>query len=433
MKRILSIILIISLLVASSTVVFALDIEKEIKEINLSITTESEALSFIESNMVNKLDSLSADDNNIKMRFLDIVENGNDVILSGDAEMSIFGKKYYFTFNEAAVDIVNVGDNRFYSGCIEVYLTDTVSALLDISVLDSFNKAIVNVTISDEKNNNEQVMLFGDTFGEQKALYSSELQSAKYNYGTPDEVVMIGTEEINTTSESGYGAYTLVDNEYSKKYAGNETNKQLVVMSVAKHDPEQAGSGYNGFELIRVFSRAYNVNYVEDNVSFAQPYKMHVEFQGDPNNLMSIVGTKPFKDMTNDNRGILEASFDICETIIGGVGASVISGVRSAITILNISLTDTISTSGVDATFDINVSDLSRFDMNYPSNEGSDEAHMNTENGVTFKVAYLQDIGSNTAEITVLSNITYRVYLLSDRTISRKTGDAVLTHTINLN
>lgn len=438
MKKLIIFLLILTLILTSTIAVFANTNKQNVGKICLDISASNKDVEYVKKHMNKKESPLSKEQNNIEITFTNIEEKDGLVILSGKVDFKMFGNMYHSDFESQALEIKYVKNKKFYSGCFEVKINENTSALLDITSKDSLSKAIVNVTLIDELDGTQQVMLYGDTFKEQMQLFDQELELAKKseleqgitNANLDQQLSVASSTNAISASSNGSSFSQVGENAFSQYWGGKLTEKQLVVMTVGKCDPVEAGGGLQGIEMIRVFSRAYNVNKVEENVSFASPYSIHVEFKGDPVNLMAVSATKPHKET---NGGMLQSAYSIFERVVNGAGfGNELAAINTIIKSVSLSVTDTINVSGVNATFDIKTYDLSRFDLNLPSDTGSKSSHLNTENGLPFKVLYTQDIGNKTAEITVLANITYRVFLLSDRTISKKSGNAKMTHTINL-
>lgn len=367
--------------------------------------------------------ALTKKDNNIEIKISDISEETGIVKVSGEIDAKLLGQEQRTTFVNSVLDIKYVDDTKFYTGCIELNLTEEKTILVDITCLHDFSKAIVGYTEFDEVNGTQRLMLYGDTFNEQKELYEDEILDVQEN----NDLAKIDEESYDVqpfATVKDTSKYEFVKNTYSKKLNGESTEKQMIVMSVSKCDPKDIGSGMIGYESIRVFSRSYNVPKVNAKALMAKPLRMKVKFQGDEG-IMNISGTKP-----TSSSGTLQNVFKVFETVANLTGKGELASVAAAISSVGIT-GNTISQSSNTVTFDIKVSNKDVDDLDYTG--GSNSAHTNTNKGVAFKVAYLEDNDYSSADITVTGNITYQVFLNTDRTASWKTGTAKVVHTVGLN
>ena len=100
----------------------------------------------------------------------------------------------------------------------------------------------------------------------------------------------------------------------------------------------------------------------------------------------------------------------------------------------SIGVGDSVTISGTNVVFDIDISDLEASNTDLPASTTSSNAETDTRHGISFKIAYLQDRSiEKTASISVSSVLTYRLFFSNKRTVSLKTGAATVSHTINLN
>ena len=101
---------------------------------------------------------------------------------------------------------------------------------------------------------------------------------------------------------------------------------------------------------------------------------------------------------------------------------------------LSIGVGDSVTISGTNVVFDIDISDLEASNTDLPASTTSSNAETDTRHGISFKIAYLQGRSiEKTASISVSSVLTYRLFFSNKRTVSLKTGAATVSHTINLN
>ena len=110
-------------------------------------------------------------------------------------------------------------------------------------------------------------------------------------------------------------------------------------------------------------------------------------------------------------------------SVVGSQGSGLIAAISAIIDHLSISVGDTISKSGTNATFDIGISNLNASSIDLPRATTSSNAKDDTKHGIPFKVCYTQDAEDKTANISVSAV----------RTVSLKTGAATISHTVNLN
>jgi len=281
----------------------------------------------------------------------------------------------------------------------------------------------------------QQIMLYVDTFEKQQELFRKEVESVKYKQEYAELQTMndvnLNKEKINraiTETVTPGSAYEHVANVANSVLGGQSRNKEMMVMGISKCDPQNFGSGNDGYEKIRIFSRSYNLPEVDSSILYARPYRMQVNFYGDDYNLVSVTNVKP-----SSVNQTLSTAFSIFTSVAGSVATGKLGIVAAVISAIDLQFGDSISVSGVDAEFDISVNDLNWTEIDLPSDVATADAHENSTNGVVFTVVYEQDGGMRSATITVSSNITYQVFLSSNRTSNIKTGTATYTHTVNLN
>lgn len=445
MKKILVILISTIMVIFTSSMGFATSEQSPEPLIRLGMTTMQKEVRFINEYQGNKVslgnDSLESlkKENNINLEFTKINEQreyGRDiVILSGDGYAELFGNVYHFTFENKQLDVKYANSSKLYTGCIEVEINEDYMALLDITSLDDFSKSVISFTLTNQNNDEQQVMLYGDTFDEQKSLFQQELEAAEkelQNLENNEEIVdeQEDSDIVSTRASVTPGsAYQHVSNKSNSYLGGATRDKQMMVMSISKCDPKNFGSGSHGFEMIRVFSRSYNaktINY-SSPILLAKPNKVKVLFEGDKNNLMAVTAIKP-----SSGNGALSNIFKVFNSVAGANASGLLASVSAAISSLPIQIGDTVTKSGTNATFDMSIN-VNASDMDLPAATTSTNAGKDTKHGLTFKVSYQQEPGNKTADITVRSAITYRMFLNTDRTVSLTTGKSVISHKANLN
>jgi len=352
------------LILTSSLTAFANSSVAKKATIKLDISTSKEDKEIIKQYKKIGDDTYSKENNNIIMNVTDIQESEDKVLVSGDAVAKMFGESYNFSFKEKELDIKYVKNKKFYTGAFEVVIDDKYNGIIDITAMATFSKTIISFTLLDiEDEDNQSVMLYGNTFKEQVELFNQELEAA---------------------------------NKSNSSLGGVARDKQMVVISVSKCDPKNFGSGTTGFEMIRVFSRSHNATEMkyESPILLAKPSRVKVTFKGDPDNLMSVNSTKP----TSGN-GALTSVFKVFNSVVGSQGSGLIAAISAIIDHLSISVGDTISKSGTNATFDIGISNLNASSIDLPRATTSSNAKDDTKHGIPFKVCYTQDVEDKTANI----------------------------------
>lgn len=215
----------------------------------------------------------------------------------------------------------------------------------------TFSKTIIGFTLlALEDEDNQSIMLYGDTFKEQIELFNQELEAVE-----KEAVQEPKMESENFIMAASASAYQHVTNKSNSSLGGVARDKQMLVMNVSKCDPKNFGSGANGFEMIRVFSRSYNAKNIsyESPILLAKPNRVKVTFNGDPDKLMSVDSTKP-----SSGNGALASVFKVFNSVIGNQGNGLIAAVSAIIAQLSISIGDNVSKSVTNATFDIGISDF---------------------------------------------------------------------------
>ncbi|MCI9639862.1 hypothetical protein AALA22_13930 [Anaerovoracaceae bacterium 41-7] len=414
------------LILTSSLTAFANSSVAKKATIKLDISTSKEDKEIIKQYKKIGDDTYSKENNNIIMNVTDIQESEDKVLVSGDAVAKMFGESYNFSFKEKELDIKYVKNKKFYTGAFEVVIDDKYNGIIDITAMATFSKTIISFTLLDlEDEDNQSVMLYGNTFKEQVELFNQELEAAEKEAVQEPEV-----ESKKFAMAASTSAYQHVANKSNSSLGGVARDKQMVVISVSKCDPKNFGSGTTGFEMIRVFSRSHNATEMkyESPILLAKPSRVKVTFKGDPDNLMSVNSTKP----TSGN-GALTSVFKVFNSVVGSQGSGLIAAISAIIDHLSISVGDTISKSGTNATFDIGISNLNASSIDLPRATTSSNAKDDTKHGIPFKVCYTQDVEDKTANISVSAVLTYQLFLNTNRTVSLKTGAATISHTVNLN
>lgn len=426
MKKILTILLSTALVFTSTFVAFASSENSANHTIKLDISENAKDILIIEKYQKKKDLPLSKDKNNISLTFNRVQEDGDIVKISGVATVKMFGEVNRLVFEEKSLEIKYLKNKKFYSGSIETKADENHTALLDITTTYNFSKSVISCTLIDDINDTHQIMLFGNTFKEQIELFNQELENAKQ--ANAEKIVKEIPMMKNLSIPKASSAYQQVKNTYSERLNGESSGKQMVVMSVSKCDPNDFGSGNEGYEAIRVFSRSYNIPKVETTALLAKPLRMNVEFVGD-RNLFAVEHTKP----TNGN-GTLQSAFNLFLSVVDGSGiGQPLAIISNIIKSLNLPLEDRIAVSGTTASFNVSVNDKTPSYIDYTEGDLSGNAHLNKNNGVTFKVSYQRDAGVDTSTINVTSNITYQVFLNTNRTVSWKSGTSSVSHVVDLN
>lgn len=428
MKKVFILFLTLILILTSSLVSFADSNTSKITTIKLDISTAKEDKEIIKKYKKIGNDLYSKKDNNIVMNINSVHESDNAVEISGDAVAKMFGKEYNFSFNQQQLDIKFIKNKKFYTGAFDVTIDENYSGIIDITTMSTFSKTIISFTLLDTHDESSQsFMMYGDTFKEQIELFDQELNIAIMQ---AEEHAPETTSFISSASANSNSAYQHVTNKSNSILGGVTRDKQMLVMNISKCDPVNFGSGANGFEMIRVFSRSYNAKNIsyDSPILLAKPNHIKATFNGDPSKLMSISGTKP----TNSS-GVLTTVFQVFNSVIGSQGNGLLAAVSAIIGTLSIGVGDSVTVSGTNVVFDIDISDLEASSTDLPASTTSSNAETDTSHGISFKIGYLQDINiEKTASISVSSVLTYRLFFSDKRTVSLKTGAATVSHTINL-
>ena len=429
MKKLFVLFLSILLVLITCLVSFANSSVSKKTTIKLDISTSKEDKEIIKYYKKIGDDTYTKQNNNIVMNVTNIRESNDKVLISGDAVAKMFGTSYSFSFSEKELDIRYVKNKKFYTGAFEVKINDSFDGIVDITAMATFSKTIISFTLLDLNNeDNQSVMLYGDTFKEQLALFKQELTTAEKeaSEGSEESAESNGDFAMAASTSS----YQHVMNKSNSSLGGVARDKQMLVMNVSKCDPKNFGSGMNGIELIRVFSRSYNAKNIDYDpyIALAKPYRIKVKFNGDAVNLMKVNGTKP-----SIGNGNLTSIFKVFTSVIGGQTSGLLAAVATVIDMIPIGAGDTITESGVNATFDVGVSDLNAGDIDLPAATKSSDAETDAKHGVVFKVSYQQDNEEKTANVSVSSVLTYRMFANNGRMINLKTGTATISHNLNLN
>ncbi len=351
MKKIFILCLAMILILTWSLTAFANSSIAKKATIKLDISTSKEDREIIQQYKKIGNDTYSKENNNIVMNVTDIRESEDKVLLSGDAVVKMFREPYTFSFKEKELDIKYVKNKKFYTGSFEVVIDDNYNGIVDITAMATFSKTIIGFTLlALEDEDNQSIMLYGDTFKEQIELFNQELEAVE-----KEAVQEPKMESENFIMAASASAYQHVTNKSNSSLGGVARDKQMLVMNVSKCDPKNFGSGANGFEMIRVFSRSYNAKNIsyESPILLAKPNRVKVTFNGDPDKLMSVDSTKP-----SSGNGALASVFKVFNSVIGNQGNGLIAAVSAIIAQLSISIGDNVSKSGTNATFDIGISDF---------------------------------------------------------------------------
>ena len=246
MKKIFILCLAMILILTWSLTAFANSSIAKKDTIKLDISTSKEDREIIQQYKKIGNDTYSKENNNIVMNVTDIRESEDKVLLSGDAVVKMFGEPYTFSFKEKELDIKYVKNKKFYTGSFEVVIDDNYNGIVDITAMATFSKTIIGFTLLDlEDEDNQSIMLYGDTFKEQVELFNQELEAAEKE--AVQEPKMESEKFIMAASAS---AYQHVTNKSNSSLGGAARDKQMLVMKVSKCDPKKFGSGANGFEMI---------------------------------------------------------------------------------------------------------------------------------------------------------------------------------------
>ncbi|MBQ8563627.1 MAG: hypothetical protein IJ443_07040 [Firmicutes bacterium] len=428
MKKILSIILCMALVLSTASIAMASTGGAESKVIKLEISSSPEDLEFIKRYAPSENVSLEAIDNQIVMQFEKTSEYEEGVCISGKGSATMFGTSYDFAFKDKGLDRQSAGGQIMFSDSFDVEIDDEYDGIVDITATEDFSQAIISFTLINLTTEEQHILLYGDVFTEQTELFQQQLKEVEVQAAKASLTQDISPAASEVMATSGGAAYQHVSNKSNSTLAGEAQDKQMMVMNISKCDPKNIGSGATqGYELIRVFSRSYNLSKVDPTVLMAEPKFMDVRFTGDSDALFMVNGTKP-----NEESGALESVFKIFTSVIGSVTSGPIATVAAVISSLPLGIGDTITVSGTNATFYVSVDDYDASDIDLPAATASSDAETDESHGVVFKVLYTRDLGYDQADITVSSSISYRAYLNSDRTSTMKTGTATYSHAVNL-
>ncbi len=415
------------LILASSLTSFANSNIAKKTTLKLDISTSKEDKEIIKQYKKMGDDTFSKENNNITMNISSMKEASDTVEISGDAVAKMFGVQYEFSFTKQELDIKYVKNKKFYTGTFDVEIDNNYSALVDITTMSAFSKTIISFTLLDlHDESNQAIMLYGDTFKEQIELYQQELAAAQAAYndssiiGNPLEDEEMGGTVSSAASKSKYEHVT---NKSNSTLGGSAKDKQMMVMNVSKCDPGDFGSGSNGYEHIRIFTRSYNLPKVDPTVLLAKPISATVKFSSSSAGIMKVIATTPDTDSN-----AIQNSFQIFASVAANSGKTLLS---NALLLVSILPSNTVTVSGKTATFKPSLKNLTSIDL--PASTASSDAENNEKNGVSFVVAYLQAAGYSSATVTCSSSITYQVFLNTDRTALKSTGTATVSHSVDLN
>lgn len=428
MKKLLSVILIFSLIFTLSNVAFAANKENmERPTIKLYISNADKEMQFIKK--INKAEGkkYSKEDNSILLYITDKQELGDSVILSGNGIAKEDGKEYSFTFTNEKLIIEEIRNKRLYDGTIEMKMgsdSKQYDGLLDITTTNNYNKTIASLTIKDPVNDSQTVMLYGDTFPEQRELVQNRAKQLLLEEKNALDAEELDTKEIEKEKFFAAGSGTIykhVSNKSNSEIGGSVKSKQMMVMSIAKYDPKMAGT-LTGSEVIRVFSRSYNVTANVPNAVASQAYSASVGFLSN-GGFLNTTAIKPNKSQLSLPTGlqIMMLAADDSKWVTKTINF-----------ILGKLASNSTNIGGGSANATGVVYNLSNWTaMNLPSSTTSSDAESNTTNGIGFEIRYDSfGTGGSSASATCSASVKYRIVLDSDRTTTLSTGTAVYTHTL---
>ncbi len=404
-----------------------------LKKITLRMSTDPEDYVIMNRHLDSSSEKLDFDRNVLTIDSIKFVEQEDTAIISGVVNVILQGEEYAFSIDNKPLEIVTIEGCKLYKGTIEEKINNNFDILLNCTFPSDFKEGVVNLTLVDMNDGSQEIFLFGEHINEQDALAKYMMETVvteefemQQNI-TEDYPSIMEINETDNEITSGF-AYQHVTNK-SNSFLGNvERTKQLMVMNICKCDSTNFGSGSNNYEMIRIFTRAYNIPRVEDGAVQGIPIKVYVNFQTNSPYIFGVSQTKP-----SSTSGALDTFFDVFTSVVGTMVAGKLAVVNAVISSLPIRIGDSITKTDNSATFNISTRDISISNFNLPSGTNSSDAESDESHGICFKVLYTQDaVHGVTAPITVSSYVTYQVLYENDTAVSMRTGTATVTHNVNL-
>lgn len=446
MKKIMSIVLCISIIIVATVSAYALNItEEEIKTytIELKMTSDEQEIEFMKEFNAKLNCDYNDNSNGIKLNITNVEKVDRKIFISGEGIVNLNDDELSFFFERQQLFDTTIQGEKLYDGSIEIVLEcngKNIDGILDITMKTDYTDAVMSLTLKNLLDNSQYILLYGDTF-ESQVAYTQQVTNdyALAVASSENEIVSgtpISTKEADATTG---GKFHHVTNVSDKELDGAETEKQMIIMSIAKYDP-RCKQEESGSELIRVFTRSYNAVKYVDNAIQAIPYRVKASFAcGKANNdnpFIAIERTNP----QNGSSTMLK-TFSILTEYIPNATATVIANAIlafSEFTTTSVKITDHLNT-GADtkAAFNVLVYDSLNLDasasIDLPSSTYSSDAELNEKNGVAFVVDYdensLAPASGGYAYATCTATVTYRFLLDTEtRFVSADTGTPTYTH-----
>lgn len=446
MKRIMSIVLCISMVMVATVSAYALNITEEESKtytIELKMTSDEQEIEFMKEFNANLNCDYNDTSNGIKLNITNVEKADRKIFISGEGVVNLNDNEMSFFFERQQLFYTTIQGEKLYDGSIEIILEcngKNVGGILDVTMKTDYTDAILSLTLNNSLDNSQYILLYGDTF-EAQIAYTQQVTS-DYTLAvasSENEIVSSTSTSTKYASEITGSKFHHVTNVSDKELDGTETEKQMIIMSIAKYDP-RCKQEESGSELIRVFTRSYNaVKYVDSAIQ-AIPYRVKASFAcGKANNenpFIAIERTNP----QNGSSGMLK-TFSILTAYLPDATANVIANVIlafSEFTSTSVKITDHLNT-GADtkAAFNVLVYDSLNLDasaaIDLPSSTHSSDAELNEKNGVAFVVDYdensLAPASGGYARATCTATVTYRFLLGTEtRFVSADTGTPTYTH-----
>lgn len=439
MKKLISSVLIFAFMLTFPFMTYAsVDIDKVERKIVLPLSISEEDSKLLNDPVVQKGNrnffKLSINDktkynesNNLMLNVSDIKIVENVAIMTGTGQFELGYEKYKFSFNNASLNVIVTSNGRtVYDGSVEIYIdkefSGDIQSILDITILDDFTKGTISLTMGELDGSSGLAMLFwGDLFPEQQEVFKMNSKNQIY-YEDIDPVNEIN--ELGIMAANGYGH---VGNAMNKSIGGTSYTKEMVVMSVSKADFRDRQSDL-GNEMIRIFSRSYNVSSAMASVLLAQPTSFEAIFLSKTSDFLDIDQTTPRSgnNSMNINFPILEYLYPELGPVLAYVNLA-LSSLSSSSSTLSDALGDghynkAVVKSNITTGYDY---------MDLPSSTTYSNAHTNTSRGASVEIDYEQrPDAEDYANVEAKARITYRLYLNTDRTSSATTGYASYSHVV---
>lgn len=436
MKKFISIVIMITLVLSTMTYVFAENIstgEIEKYDLELKLSSDEKEIEIMKNfNGSLKFDYAQAG-NTLKLKIESVREKGQQVYLTGRGLVIVDGETASFDFEDAELFKTQSDGRNLYDGAMDISLFikgKKIEGILDLTMTENYADAVASLVIQNPVNESQIMLFYGEPFKAQKQLVQRTAETYAQAVEAEEAKSAVSDAETNSEqvmAEAKGSKFHHVTNKSDSKLDGVTRDKQMIVMSVAKYDP-RAKEAESGSELIRVFSRSYNaVRYVDGAVQ-AVPYRIKASFScGRTSNtepLLCITRTKP-----TDGSSIMAKTLSILASYVPNQAAATLltttlEYAASGFKTTSVKITDHLGTSrDTKAAFNVLVWDSLNIDknavINLPKSTNSSDAELNETNGVAFIVDYDEnseapDGGKATATCT--ASMEYRMIMdgLSD-------------------